>query len=143
MLARLVCCVGLSVLVCGCSGNISSESEKCAPCTAEEIIEYENKPATDSSLKGRLIAAQAINVPKIREDALAGLAIDAAKAGNASKVKRALSHMRVPKRRNAMRSSCAFHLAMAGKSHEAFKIAKKINVPSLRNESFKRIATLK
>lgn len=142
MLVRLICCVVLSVLVCGCRGNISSESKNCAPRTVVEIREYDKAVVTDSALKGRLSAALAIDVVSMREEAVAAVAIDAAKAGNAKAVIEILGHIEAVKRLNDLRSSCAFHLAMAGKSQEAVEIAKMIDIVALRNETFKRIATL-
>jgi hypothetical protein len=108
-----------------------------------EIHGHEKAGSTDSALKGRLSAALAINEQRMREDAVAAVAIDAAKAGNAAVVTKALSQVRGQKRRDDLRSSCAFDLAMAGKLQEAVEIAKTIDVTSLKDETLKRIATLK
>ena len=142
MLARLVCCVVLSVLVCGCRGNMSPESKNCAPRTVVEIREYEKGLATESALKGRLSAALAIDKVNMREEAVAAVAIDAAKAGNAEAVREILAHIQVVKTLDYLRSDCAIHLARAGEFEEAIAMAKTVNDVEDKNGTLKRIATL-
>jgi hypothetical protein len=84
-------------------------------------------------LKARLSAALAINVESMRQGAVAAVAIDAAKAGNAEAAREALAHINVFKTLNRLRSECAIHLARAGKFEEAIAMAKTINVLALEN----------
>lgn len=142
MLARLICFVIVSVLVCGCRANISSQSQECPPCTAVETAAHEKALTTDSALKARLSAALAIDDATMREEAVSAVALLAADAGNVEAVREALAHIQSAETLENLTGDCALNLAAAGKFAEAIRMAKTFKDADDRNRLLRMIATL-
>jgi len=144
MLARLICCVAVSVLVWGCRANVSSKSQKWPPCSGVESRGYGKAFATDtdSALKGRLLAALAIDEASMREEAVVTVALDAAQAGNVEALRAILPHIQSAETLEDLRGNCAINLAGAGKFEEAIQMAKMLKDADDRNKTLKKIATL-
>jgi hypothetical protein len=141
MLARVftLSIISLGFFVCcGCRSSHHSQSPNistaCPPIT--HVLESEPE------LEGRLSAAQKISNRQIRQEALEGLAVSAAKAGNTKFVKKVLTHMSDQAKRHESASNCAYYLASAGESQGATSIAITIPDADLRNKALKRIAVL-
>jgi hypothetical protein len=89
----------------------------------------------------RLEAASAIKDRDIRDEAFAGLAGEAAAAGEHGVVQMAIGKIAAADVRNETTCSCAIRLARAGKSAEAIELAKAVSDESQRDETLAQMAT--
>jgi hypothetical protein len=95
---------------------------------------------TPEALNGRLDAASALVDLGKRDDALVKVAEDAASAGLAEIVKKALSKVTDIGEKDAAAANCALKLAKAGKGPEATEVAKSITDLGKRDSVLSKLA---
>ena len=103
--------LGLSVFLVGCDGSGKNAKK----------------------LEDRLDAALAITDDKLRGNTLNRVATDAAEAGNADVVKKAVAGIPEPKLKGSVASACARKLAAKGQHEAANDVAKIIPDQKLRD----------
>jgi hypothetical protein len=91
-------------------------------------------------LAGRLEAAMAIGSNNNRDTALADLARDAARAGDADITKRAIGAIRTDNLRDTTAAAAAVLLSSAGKLADATSVAKLIRTDNLRDQTLAKVA---
>ena len=96
--------------------------------------------ASSNELAGRLEAAMAIRGNNSHDTALADLARDAARAGDADITKRAIGAIRTDNVHDATAAAAAVLLSSAGKSADATNVAKLIRTDNLRDHTLAKIA---
>ena len=121
-----VFCLGL--LLTGCKPNDS------APSTP-------GGAAGKSDLKARLDAAKAITFTSERDSALAAVARDAAKAGDAGVTKGAIGGIVFTSAKDEAAAESALRLAAAGQGTAANEVAQMITFTSVRDATLKKLAT--
>jgi hypothetical protein len=112
----------------------------CPGAAIAEIIPSESPAEVEQRLRGRLEAALAIHNPFERDDALAELAVGAAKAGHGGIVRTAIREIGNPFTQNDTASRCARLLANAGQSGIAVDVANMIANPFERDATLKHLA---
>ena len=95
---------------------------------------------TPEALNGRLEAALALTDTGKRDGALVKVAEDAASAGQAEVVKKALSRVTDIGKRDDAAENCALKLAKAGKGAEAADVAKTITDSGKRDSTLSKLA---
>lgn len=96
---------------------------------------------TESELRLRLNAAKKINDLSMRNNALAGLAINASESALVEFTREALAQINDLALKNKTTRTCVINLSKAGKTEEALAITNMINDLQMKNEALMRIAT--
>jgi hypothetical protein len=106
--------------------------------------EPSEKGATETALSGRFAArfeaAKAIVNVTTRDEALAGLALEAAKAGDGPTVKACIQEIKITPNRDEAAYNGAMQLAKAGHPDAATAVAKLILVVPRRDEALSKLA---
>ena len=121
----LIACV--SLLLTGCKPVGSTRPSDSAPITIE--------------LKARLEAAKAITFSNDRDQALAAVARDAAKAGDATVTKAALGAINFTAVKDETAADCALKLAAAKQGTSANEVANMISFTTIRDATLKKLAS--
>jgi hypothetical protein len=138
----------LAVAAAGCAGwgvTVAVPIPVAPPPPATVLVEA---PAIDLDvLHGRFAAAQKINSPFERDEAMKKLAADAAQFGDAPDrgqllafVRQCLTAIHSPFGRDEAGKGCALALARRGCAAEATELASSIGSPFERDEVLKRLA---
>jgi hypothetical protein len=133
------------LLSAGCESKVltvtlSNPLDPGGPAVAR-LEEAPVQPPEESEARyaARLEAALSISSPFERDDALAGLAAEAA-AGQGGVVKRCLAAISNPFTKDETARRCALRLARAGRGEEAVEVARSISNPFERDAVLKKMA---
>ncbi len=110
-------------------------------CGNDKPVESNRMSVTAEDFAARLDAANNISSFTDRDEALVGLAKDAAAAGEGTIARNAIQAIRTITTMNDATAEAAVLLAKNGNSAEATVVAKLIRSTSLRDETLARIAT--
>ncbi len=111
-------------------------------CKPGDLPQSSSRPSSaNGDLKARLEAAKAITFTSDRDQALAAVARDAAKAGDASVTKSALGGIVFTSAKDEAAAECALKLAGAGRGAEANEVAHMITFTGVRDATLKKLAT--
>jgi hypothetical protein len=121
----LMACVAL--LMTGCKPGNSTRPLDAPPISIE--------------LKARLEAAKAITFSTDRDQALAAVARDAAKAGDAPVTKSALGSINFSAVKDETAADCALKLAAAKQGAAANEVANLISFTTVRDATLKKLAS--
>ena len=125
-LVTFMFCLGLLLVGCKPTGSAPSSPDG---------------TAGKSDLKARLDAAKAITFTSERDQALAAVARDAAKAGDAAVTKSAIGGIVFTSAKDEAAAECALKLAAAGQGAAANEVAQMITFTSVRDATLKKLAT--
>jgi hypothetical protein len=129
--------LAIAVWLPGCGGRTDSGN------SAADPNKDRGEKTTNDPYAARLDAALAIGIPSDRNDALKTVALDAAEAGKADIVKKAIAGIGFLDMKAEVTGECALKLADAGKHQEAVDVAKMIGVLSDRADVLKKLAEKK
>lgn len=132
--AFLACAVSLA----GCCGR--NDSTNSATDASNEPTPAASSETSNDRYAARLDAALAIGILSERDNALQKVALDAADAGRADIVKKAVAGIGGIDSKANVTAQCALKLADADKLQDAVDLAKTIGVGSLRAETLKKLA---
>jgi hypothetical protein len=117
-------------------GSVDNNGNGPSPSTSSEVLD----PSSREALNDRLDAASNISVPSEKDESLATLASDAAKAGEVEIVNQSLGQMSNPTRQDGATHDAAGLLAKRGLRKPAIDLAKRISNNTLRDRALAELA---
>jgi hypothetical protein len=136
--ATYVLCIGMSLLVVGCTHRDSQPDSRSinSPATTDT-----STPAkTSNNFTVRFEAASALTSDASRQDAFTKLAIEAALVGDSDVAKKSLAGIMSDAIREDAKYKCVIYLAKVGRGEDALAIAKTIASDAQREKALMKIA---
>ena len=99
-----------------------------------------SKPADNKDLQARIDAAIEISSPTQRDESLAKLCPEAARAGAGDAVVKGVKEIKSPTLRDQVAEDCALKLRDAGQRDSGVEVAKMISSPTKFDEVLKKLA---